>query len=153
LFRLRPHHANYNKRLIKSPKVYFYDTGLVCWLLGIQEPSQLGTHPLRGSIFETYVVSELAKAFLNRGDRPPLYFWRDTGGSEVDVIADLGVHLRPIEIKSGQTVNRDFFSGLERWLALAGDRATEPTLVYGGTDTHARRGVKVFGWNALQHVL
>jgi predicted AAA+ superfamily ATPase len=153
LFQLRPHYANYNKRLIKAPKIYFYDTGLVCWLLGIQEPSQLATHPLRGSIFETYVVSELVKSCFNRGERAPLHFWRDSGGNEVDVIADMGIRLRPIEIKSGRTINRDFFIGLERWCALAGELAVDPTLVYGGTDTHVRRGVKIFGWDALGRVL
>lgn len=153
LFQLRPHHENFNKRLIKTPKIYFYDTGLLCWLLGIQEPSQLATHPLRGSIFETYVVSELTKTCFNMGERPPLHFWRDSGGNEVDVIVDVGLHLRPIEIKAGQTVNLDFFSGLGRWCAVAGEQAVDPTLVYGGTDTHTRRGVRVFGWDAVGQVL
>lgn len=152
LFQLRPHHASYNKRMIKSPKLYFYDTGLMCWLLGLREPGQLATHPLRGSIFETYVVSELAKTFCNRGERPPLYFWRDSSGNEVDVIADLGTRLVPIEIKSGQTVNRDFFTGLDRWCALAGERAADPTLVYGGTDSYTRRGFRVLGWEEVGQV-
>ncbi|MDD2605745.1 MAG: ATP-binding protein, partial [Desulfobacteraceae bacterium] len=101
LFRLRPHHQNFNKRVIKSPKIYFYDTGLLCWMLGIQGPDQLVTHPLRGAIFETFVVSELVKTRLNRGQRSDLYFFRDSGGHEVDVIAEVGDRLQPIEIKSG----------------------------------------------------
>jgi len=109
LFQLRPHHNNFNKRLVKSPKLYFYDVGLLCWLLGIREAGQLSTHPLRGHIFETMIVSEWMKKYFNRGEKPPLYFWRDSNGNEVDLIVDTGAGLMPIEIKSGQTVNRDFF--------------------------------------------
>ena len=118
LFQLRPHYVNFSKRLIKSPKIYFYDTGLLCWLLGIQEPSQLVAHPLRGSIFETLIVAELVKTRFNLGERAALYFWRDSNGNEVDIVANLGKKLMPIEIKSGQTVNRDFSPGCNvgrRW--------------------------------------
>jgi hypothetical protein len=153
LFQLRPHHANFNKRLVKSPKLYFYDTGLLCWLIGIQDPGQLATHPLRGSIFETFVVSELVKTRFNRGERAGFWFWRDSNGNEVDVIADAGIKLIPVEIKSGQTLNRDFFTGLERWMALAGDRAVKPALVYGGTENIDHKGIRVFGWNAVGQVL
>ena len=153
LFLLPPHHVNFSKRLIKSPKLYFYDTGLLCWLLGVQEADQLATHPLRGSLFETMVVTELVKTRLNRGGRAAFHFWRDSNGNEVDVIADVGVKLMPIEIKSGQTLNREFFVGLERWVALAGDRAASPALIYGGTETHERKGIRVFGWNAVGRIL
>ena len=153
LFLLRPHHANFSKRLIKSPKLYFYDTGLLCWLIGIQESYQLASHPLRGSIFETFIVSELVKARLNSGEAASFYFWRDSNGNEVDVLFDMGTTLVPIEIKSGQTLNRDFFTGLERWTKLAGDRATSPTLVYGGSDNHLRRGINVFGWGSVAQVI
>ncbi|MDA3832803.1 MAG: ATP-binding protein [Spirochaetales bacterium] len=153
LFLLRPHYANFNKRLIKSPKMYFYDTGLLCWLLGVQTPEQLATHPLRGSNFETFVVSELVKSFFNRGERPHLSFWRDSNGNEVDIIVDLGMKLMPIEIKSGQTINQDFFVGLQRWQALAGDRATAPALVYGGKESYMHKGIRVYGWDAVEQVL
>ncbi len=149
---LRPHHENFNKRLLKTPKLYFYDTGLLCWLLGIQFPEQLVTHPLRGSIFETFVVSELKKRFFNRGERGALYFWRDSNGNEVDVIVPVGEQLMPIEIKSGQTVNRNFFTGLSRWKALAGAMATEPTLIYGGQECFRRNGVNLVGWDAIAGV-
>ena len=151
VFQLRPH-PNFSKRLIKAPKLYFYDTGLLCWLLGIQEPGQLATHPLRGNLFETLVVSELIKAYFNQGERAPLYFWRDSNGNEVDVIADAGGRLRPIEIKSGQTLNRDFFIGLERWLALAGSQAQSPVLVYGGAEDRVHRAVRVLPWNRIHTV-
>ncbi|MFC1858027.1 ATP-binding protein [Thermodesulfobacteriota bacterium] len=153
LFLLRPHHANFRKRLVKTPKLYFYDTGLLCWLLGIQEAGQLATHPLRGSIFETFIVSELMKARFNHMKNTGFYFWRDSNGNEIDLIADSGGKLMPIEIKSGQTLNRDFFSGLERWMALAGDQAFAPTLVYGGTETMSRKETRVFSWRTAAKVL
>jgi len=153
VFQLRPHFVNFNKRLIKSPKLYFYDTGLVCWLLGIREVGQLASHPLRGSIFETFILSELVKARLNSGEKGQFHFWRDRNGNEVDVIADVGTKLMPIEIKSGQTINRDFFVGLERWAKLAGPRATSPTLIYGGMEKGTRKGVNIYGWDAVAQVI
>lgn len=153
LFQLRPHHSNFNKRLVKSPKLYFYDAGLLCWLIGIQDSDQLATHPLRGSIFETFIVSELVKTRFNRGERAAFCFWRDSNGNEVDVIADAGTKLMPIEIKSGQTLNRDFFAGLERWMALAGDLVINPALVYGGTERLDHKDIRIFGWNAVGKVL
>lgn len=146
LFQLRPHHKNFNKRLVKSPKLYFYDVGLLCWLLGIREAEQVSTHPLRGHIFETLIVSEYVKAYLNRGVPPPIHFWRDSNGNEVDLIVEAGNSLMPIEIKSGQTVNRDFFNGLKRWAELAGDQAGTPTLVYGGEESYSHAGVEVVSW-------
>lgn len=152
LFQLRPHHENFNKRLIKAPKLYFLDTGLLCWLLGIREVEQLATHPLRGAIFETFVVAELVKTLANRGERPALYHWRDSNGNEVDLIAEVGTKLMPIEIKSGQTLQPDFFTSIDRWRALAGARAVAPALVYGGTQPFERRGVRVLGWKAVEQV-
>ena len=153
LFQLRPHHVNFSKRLIKSPKIYFYDAGLLCRLLGIQESDQIATHPLRGSIFETFVVSELVKSCLNRGERANFYFWRDRNGNEVDILVEKGTKLMPIEIKSGQTLNKDFFAGLERWMGLAGDKAVSPTLIYGGTERLVHKGIDVFGWKDVGQVL
>ncbi|MBI5204631.1 MAG: ATP-binding protein [Nitrospirae bacterium] len=150
IFLLRPHHANFNKRLIKAPKLYFYDAGLVSWLLGIQTPQQLETHPLRGNIFETFIVAELMKSRLNRGERPNLYFWRDSNGNEVDVVIEHGQKLMPVEIKSGRTVASDFFSGLGKWVAMAGDLSSGPTLIYGGTDTYRHKGISVAGWRDVK---
>jgi predicted AAA+ superfamily ATPase len=146
VFQLRPHHVNFNKRLVKASKLYFYDVGLVTWLLGIQTPEQMETHPLRGSIFETFIVAELMKSFLNRGERPSFYFWRDSNGVEVDVLIEQGGQIMPIEIKSGKTVTRDSFSGLEKWLALAGDMAINPTLIYGGGENYSHKGISIRGW-------
>jgi len=152
IYLLRPHHANFNKRLVKMPKLYFYDVGLVSWLLGIRTHEQMMTHPLRGSIFETFIISELLKSRFNRGERPNLYFWRDSNGNEVDVIIEQGAALMPIEIKSGKTVASDSFAGLDKWRSLAGDAAIEPTLIYGGIDEYSQNGVNVVGWRKCGQV-
>ena len=152
VFLLQPHHANFNKRLVKSAKLYFFDTGLLCWLLGIQQPEQLDVHPLRGSIFETFVIAELRKAWVNGGELPMFYFWRDSNGNEVDLLIETGAKLLPVEIKSGQTVNRDYFKTLERWTDMAGTMATDPTLIYAGDDEQMRRGVRVLGWRQLERI-
>ncbi len=150
VFQLRPHYVNFNKRLVKASKLYFYDTGLVSWLLGIQTPEQMETHPLRGSIFETFVVSEVIKSFLNRGERPNLYFWRDSSGVEVDILIEQAGRIIPVEIKSGKTVARDSFSALEKWVSLAGEMAINPTLIYGGMETYQHKGIRVSGWRDLE---
>ena len=150
---VRPHHANFNKRLVKMPKLYFYDVGLASWLLGIRTAEQMETHPLRGNLFETFVIAELVKSRFNHGERPNLYFWRDSNGNEVDVIAEQGTALMPIEIKSGKTVARDSFAGLDKWRALAGDAAIDPVLIYGGNGGYCQSGIKVTGWNTCGDLL
>lgn len=150
VFQLRPHHASFNKRLIKAPKLYFYDAGLVCWLLGLQTPEQIETHPLRGSIFETFVVAEWMKSYLNRGERPAFSFWRDSNGVEVDILIERGDRIMPVEIKSGKTVAPDFFSSLEKWTALAGEKAIDPTLVYGGDQNYRHKGMRITGWQDIK---
>lgn len=149
VFLLRPHHKNFGKRLIKSPKLYFLDTGLLCWLLRAREPAELDQHGARGAIFESFVLSELVKSFLHRGERPEVYFWRDSAGHEVDFLLDFGARLIPIEAKSGQTVAGDFFDGLERWRGLAKQKEAPAALVYGGEQAMLRRGVTVYPWYAI----
>jgi len=85
------HFENFNKRLVKTPKIYWNDTGLLCYLLGLNRAEDLRVHPLRGAIFETFVVAELRKLYLHHGRRPQIYFFRDSNGREVDVILDFGV--------------------------------------------------------------
>jgi hypothetical protein len=146
VFLLRPHHSNFNKRLVKTPKLYFYDAGLASWLLGIRTRQQMENHPLRGNLFETLVIAELVKSQLNRGIPRNIYFWRDSNGNEVDAIIEHGTRLMPVEIKSGKTVTRDFFTGLEKWRTLAGDAVITPTLIYGGMDTYRHQGIQVTSW-------
>lgn len=149
VFLLRPYHANFGKRLIKSPKLYFLDTGLLCYLLRIQSPEDLRLHGSRGAIFESFVVADLLKNFLNRGREADLYFWRDSTGHEIDVVIDRGLERVALEIKSSQTVAEDFFSGIDFWRKLTGDPEAPAALVYGGDRTYRRSGVSVHGWSDL----
>ena len=146
IFLLRPHSVNFNKRLVKMPKLYFYDTGLASWLLGIRTTEQMVTHPLRGSLFETFIISELVKSKLNKGEKPSFSFWRDSNGNEIDLIVEQGIRLQPIEIKSGRTLTHEAFAGLEKWRALAGKKAVMPALIYGGDESYNQKGIKVIGW-------
>jgi predicted AAA+ superfamily ATPase len=141
---LRPHHRNFSKRIIKSPKLYFVDTGMLCALLGIRNAEDLRSHPLRGLIFESFVMGEMRKLFLHAGERPPLWFWRDLHGHEVDVIVELGTRTIPIEVKSGRTVMTDALRGLEFYCGLSGERGGE--LVYGGDEWGRRRDFTVRPW-------
>jgi hypothetical protein len=146
---LQPHHANFSKRLVKSPKLYFLDSGLLCYLLRVTRDAELETHPQRGAIFETFVVSELLKVFAAAGQDPPLYFWRDKSGHEVDVVIDLGGRLIPVEIKSGATIAHDFFAGLGYWLDVSRTVEKRGVLVYGGSEpSHTREGHVVRPWFA-----
>ncbi|MFA7229943.1 MAG: ATP-binding protein [Victivallaceae bacterium] len=140
----RPHLRNFNKRLVKSPKLYFYDTGLLCYLLGIRSAAELRVHSLRGAIFETYVVSELTKACFNAGIEPPLYYWRDSQGHEIDIIVENGEKLFPIEIKSGQTVASSMFNVLNWWQDLTGVKGG--MLIHGGDSGYTRNGIEVRPW-------
>ncbi|MEI6411357.1 MAG: ATP-binding protein, partial [Bacteroidota bacterium] len=100
---LPPYFKNFNKRIVKTPKLYFYDTGLACSLLGIRAPELLGEHPYRGAIFENFILKELLKQRFNQGQRSNMYFWRESSGKEIDVLIDEGLHINPVEIKSGYT--------------------------------------------------
>ena len=146
---LQPHHRNFGKRLVKAPKLYFCDVGLAAWLLGIRDAASLDTHAARGALFETFVVSELLKQRLNAGQARDLYFWRDSVGNEVDVLIESAQGLQAIEIKSGSTFASDWTDGLKKWQKFAGEESFQPSLVYGGTDSHEREGVQVWGWSAL----
>jgi len=143
---LRPHHRNFGKRLIKTPKLYFLDAGLAAWLLGIRNPETLEIHAARGALFETWVVSELYKQRLNAGQPLDLYFWRDNIGNELDLLIDTAAGLKPVEIKSGSTYAPDWTDGLKKWQALAGAESLTPALVYGGAQSYEREGVDVWGW-------
>ncbi|MDR3331370.1 MAG: ATP-binding protein [Synergistaceae bacterium] len=145
IFLLRPFHRNYNKRLIKAPKLYFYDTGLVSRLLGLTIHEQLPLHPLRGAIFENFVISETLKSFYNSARSPQCFFWRDSAGHEVDMILEENARAFPVEIKSGKTVASDFFDGLRRWEDMSG--AKGGALVYGGDENYEREGFNVVSWD------
>jgi predicted AAA+ superfamily ATPase len=143
---LRPHHSNFGKRLVKTPKIYFLDSGLAAWLMGIRSAETLETHAARGALFESWVVSELYKKRLNAGLPIDLFFWRDNTGNEVDLIIEKEKGLQPIEIKSGSTYASDWSQGLKKWQALAKNSSLEPAILYGGESTFEREGLKVWGW-------
>ena len=145
---LPPHHRNFSKRVIKSPKLYFLDTGLLCNLLRIQDPEQIALHANRGAILETFVVGEYLKAFTHRGIRSPLYFWRDRTGHEVDLVIDDGTRLLPVEIKAGLTLSGGLYDGLD-WFCARGDPAADHgVMVYGGEEWYWRRGHITRPWHA-----
>ena len=143
---LRPHHSNFGKRLVKTPKIYFLDSGLAAWLMGIRSAETLETHAARGALFESWVVSELYKKRLNAGLPRDLFFWRDNTGNEVDLIVENEKGLQPIEIKSGSTYASDWSQGLKKWQFLAQNSSLEPTILYGGESNFEREGLKVWGW-------
>jgi predicted AAA+ superfamily ATPase len=149
VFRLAPHFENFGKRLIKSPKLYFYDTGLAASLIGIQSPAQMMIRPERPALFETLVVGEFLKRALHAGRRPNLHFWRDNIGTEVDLLVEEGGLLFPAEIKSGATMQIEFLRSLHKWVTYAGSRAGVPALVYGGDESFERQGVHIISWRSL----
>jgi uncharacterized protein len=146
VFRVAPYFNNLGKRLVKTPKLYFYDTGLTTYLLGIKTAEQLLVHPHRGSIFETFIASEIMKSAFHSGETPSLYFWRDRSGNEIDFLVNRGSDLLPIEAKSGKTVASDWFDSLKNWRAFAADRAKQGILLYGGDETYSREGLTVISW-------
>ena len=146
VFRLYPYLRNFRKRLTKRPKIYFTDTGLLCWLLGIRTADQLWQHPLRGAVFENFIIAEVLKAEYNAGAVPRLSFFRDQHGSEVDLIVETSHGPHAVEIKSGETVATDMFRGLRFWGSVTGEDGPR-TLVYGGDeDRPGPDGISVRSW-------
>lgn len=135
VFKLQPYHDNISKRLVKTPKIYFYDTGILCFLLGIENAKQLETHPLRGAIFENLVVSEFIKSRLNEGKLPNFYFYRDSRGTEIDLVQTVANDLHFYEIKSSQTFNTHFFDNINKVSKIFGDRVTKSAVIYDGNET------------------
>ncbi|WP_419935825.1 ATP-binding protein [Candidatus Palauibacter sp.] len=143
---LPPHHASYRKRLRKRPRLHFLDPGLVCYLLGIEDAATLERHPLRGAIFESFVVAELVKASAARRRDPNLYFWRDATGHEIDILIDAGSRLIPVEVKSGRTVPPDAISSLQWWTSIPSNPNQGGVLVHGGTEDFDLGGVRILPW-------
>lgn len=148
IYRLQPHFKNFNKRIVKMPKNYFYDTGLLCYLLEIKSEEQLKLHPLWGNIFENFVINEIVKKKINFNSRCNLFFWRDSLGHEIDLIVENGLSLYPVEIKSGQTISSEYFKNLNFWKSLTG---SEPaTIIYNGIEPQKRStGQEVISWKTI----
>ena len=153
-YRLPAFHANLRKRLVKMPKLYFYDTGLVCWLLGIRAAEQLRTHPLRGPVFETWIVSEIAKYRTNRGETAGLSFYRDSNGAEADLIIEHPSRITVVEAKASETPSSTLFSGVRRVRRHLSRLARPCSVVvaYGGDQLQQRTEGSLIPWRELCRV-
>ncbi|RLC25060.1 MAG: AAA family ATPase [Deltaproteobacteria bacterium] len=149
IYKILPHHKNYSKRMIKSPKLYFYDSGLVCYLLRIKSPDNLRISPYRGHIFESFCISEFIKSAYHQKITPDIFFWRDSSGHEIDMIIEQGEKLIPCEIKSGETFTKSFVKGLKYWLKLSGTSNKDGFLLYGGSKKMIFKNINVFPWSML----
>jgi predicted AAA+ superfamily ATPase len=151
-FRLPSYHGNVSKRLIKMPKLHFYDTGLACWLLGMRDVAQLDVHPLRGAIFETWVVSEIIKQRYNRGESNGVYFFRDKSGLESDVLVQGRKTLKLVEVKAGQTISSDWAANMQKIMGMFArtKQGVSCVVVHGGKERQERNGVIYLPWHAIQ---
>jgi hypothetical protein len=150
-FRLPAFHANLRKRLVKMPKLHLVDTGLACWLLGIRSPGQLRSHPLRGPLFETWVVTEIRKHRMNGGDGTGLTFYRDRDAAEADLVVERGGGLTLVEAKAAQTTSPSLFAGAQRVRGhIEGpSRACEVVVAYGGDEAQSRSDGELVPWHSL----
>jgi predicted AAA+ superfamily ATPase len=151
VYRLPSYHGNVSKGLIKMPKLHFFDSGLACWLLGIRDAGQLNVHPLRGAIFESWVVSEIIKARMNQGESNGVYFFRDKKGLECDAVVRDGATLTLVEAKVAQTISSDMASGM---LRIAGQlfktrESAACVVVHGGVDKQLRQGLTYLPWSDI----
>jgi predicted AAA+ superfamily ATPase len=148
-FLLRPHHKNFNKRLVKSPKLYFYDCGLICNLLNIEQAGNSTFHPLRGQIFESFVISELVKQRFHAGKQNNMYFWRDNVGHEIDCLYDFGISVFPVEIKSGSTVSSDYFKNIHFYQKI-NPSCKNAAVIYGGDKSYRQRNFYIISYKDIQ---
>lgn len=147
LFVLPPHYKNFKKRIVKTPKLYFTDTGVLSFLLSIRNPDELISHPLWGNIFETFIISELYKRVHHTGEKPPFYFWRDKTGNEIDLIVDIGSKLLPIEIKASKTYSPKLKTNIFSWLNLKNNTSEKGFVIYRGEEVIGKRSaVSVIPW-------
>ncbi len=150
LYRLQPYYKNFNKRLVKSPKLYFYDTGLACSLLGIRSSQQLDLHFLKGGLFENFVINEFIKRFRNQGRRDVPYFWRERNGREIDCLLADAETLIPIEIKAGKTAANSYFNNIRAWRTFTG--VEEGYVVYGGDISLQTSNGQLISWKDLDRI-
>ncbi|MEY3420581.1 MAG: hypothetical protein RIR48_866 [Bacteroidota bacterium] len=146
IYLLKPYYNNFNKRIIKSPKLYFYDTGVACSLLGIKSAEQIAIHAAKGALFENLVVTELLKERFNAGEGDNLFYWRDKTGNEVDILMEKAGKLTAIELKAGETISSDYFKGLE-YMSKVSPEIIEKMVVYGGSQAQNRsNGIMIRTW-------
>jgi uncharacterized protein len=145
---LYPFFGSQTKRIVKTPKLYFYDTGLACWLLSIHKPEHLLAHPHKGALFESFCINELLKSRYNRGERSNLYFWRDKSGHEIDVIVDKGISYEGIEIKISKTFNKVFLKNLN-YLAENDKRLSQKRILWGGEESRKMTHYDLLSWKDI----
>lgn len=152
VYLLHPYSDNRGKRLIKSPKVYFYDVGLLSFLLGIEDTNQLSRDPLRGAIFENMIVMELMKMRFNKGLDTNMFFYRDSNHSEIDIVISRGRLLQPVEVKSSKTFHPDFLKQFTRFQKTLPDRIIDPLLIYDGDLEQKVQGIEVVNYRRLSEL-
>ncbi len=152
VYLLPAYYRNFNKRVIKSPKLYFTDVGMACYLLGIEEAKQVGRDPLLGGLFENFVIMEALKHYWADGRGAPLYFFRDNAGNEVDLIIEKARDLMGIEIKAGQTINRDWFKGLNYLERINPKHVLSKSVVYGGSSSFVREGIHIYSFASVKNL-
>jgi len=146
IFTLQPFHENFSKRIIKTPKLYFYDTGLLCYLLKINNSDQIQTHPIKGHLFENLVIAEYVKRMHHKNAIEDIWFWRDSAGHEVDLVVQEGLYIQLIEIKSTQTISSDLFKGLIYFESHSNRQFLKKAVVYAGVDAQKRNNGAVIPW-------
>jgi len=149
IFHLKPYYKSFNKRLIKSSKIYFYDTGLACSLLGIKDPQQIPVHYLRGGLFENMIIAEILKKYFNSGLPPSMYFWRDSTGNEIDCVLEIADKLTLLEVKSSSTFHDDFLKNIRLFKKIAGSLVQQQIVVYTGDRMMEYNECKVIPWFEL----
>jgi predicted AAA+ superfamily ATPase len=152
MYRLQPFNRNFNKRLVKSSKLYFYDTGIACSLLGIHDENQVNLHYMKGALFENLIINEFIKHNFNRGEYRLPYFWQDSRGKEIDCLLVDGEKVVPIEIKSGKTISNSYFDNLEYWHQLAATPKAQGYVVYGGDQSLQTGAGSFVSWRELNHI-
>lgn len=152
VYRLQPWHTNFNKRVVKSPKIYFYDTGLACYLLGLKSKEEINVHFAKGALFENYIMTEYIKNTWNKGKALSFYFWRDSAGNEIDLLIEEGQKLKIAEVKSSKTIKQDFFKGLTYFEKLAQKYTIEKYVIYGGDESRNQFNTSVLSWDKIDTI-
>ena len=152
LYRLLPYYRNFNKRLVKSSKLYFYDTGVACSLLGIRDADQINLHYLKGALFENLVINEFIKRSFHRGENRQPFFWQDSHGKEIDCLLVDGEEITPVEIKAGKTMSISYFDNLKYWRALADLPEDQGFVVYGGDQSMQTSTGAFISWRHLDRI-
>jgi predicted AAA+ superfamily ATPase len=154
IFLLKPYHKNFTKRVTKTPKLYFHDTGLACALLKLRSAEDLALSSFRGPLFENLILADLYKQYYNLGLEPTLYYWRDLNGRiEIDGLIDLGIRLVPLEIKSGETISSNFFTSIKNWSEIANVNPEDSYIIYAGNTGQSRSGGTIITWQKAGNLI